>query len=113
MSSLMAAGVTACSRSTISSTMPISECGRSNPRIERVFVTPASDHEPLVTTVSRLQQFESFKPFGAIDCTRTGSESVSEFVTGLSRNGDGIDTDDRHGLSWLPPSAGRASPAHP
>ena len=113
MSASMTTGVSACSRSAFGSPMPISKRWRSNPRIECVFVTPASDDEPLVTTVSRLEEFESFKPFSAIDCARTGSESVSEFVAGLGRNGDGVDADDRPGLSWLPPPAGRASPAHP
>jgi hypothetical protein len=113
MSSWMATGMSTCSRSAIGSPMTVSECWRSNPRIERVFVAPAGDDQPLVTAVGRLEKFKSFKPFSAIDCTRTGSESVSEFVTGLSRDGDGIDTDNRHGLSWLPPPAGRASPAHP
>ncbi len=109
----MTAGVSAYSRSAIGSPVPISKRWRSNPRIECVFVTPASDDEPLVTAICWLEEFESFKPFSAIDYARTGSESMSEFVAGLGRNSDGVDTNDRHGLSWLPPPAGRASPAHP
>jgi hypothetical protein len=38
---------------------------------------------------------------------------MSEFVAGLGRNGDGIDANYRHGCSWLPPRAGRASPRRP
>ena len=87
----MTTGVSACSRSAFGSAVTVSKCRGGDPRIECVFVTPASDDQPLVSAVSRLEEFESFKPFSAIDCARTGSESVSEFVTGLGRNGDGID----------------------
>jgi hypothetical protein len=75
----------------------IGECRRCNPGIERVFVTPASDHEPLVTTIGGLEEFKALKAIGSIDRTSAGSKSVGKLVAGLSRNGDGMDAKYRHG----------------
>jgi hypothetical protein len=97
----MPAGVTAgmsrCSWCAFGSAVTIGECRRSDPRIECVFVTPASDDEPLITAIGGLEQFETLEAVGAIDCASTGGESMSEFVAGLGRNGDGIDANYRHG----------------
>ena len=91
MTTGMPTRVSACGRCAFGATVPIGERRRRNPSIERVFVTPASDHEPLVTTISGLEEFKALKAVGSIDRTSAGSKSVGKLVAGLGRNGDGID----------------------
>ena len=97
MTARMATRMSASCWSTFGATVTISERRRCDPCVESVFVTPTSDDQPLVTAIGGLEQFKTLKAVGAIDCASSGSESMSEFVAGLGRNGDGIDANYRHG----------------
>ena len=77
--------------------MTIGEGRRGHPRVERILITPAGDDQPLITTISGLEQLEPLEAVLTVDGASTGSKPVGEFVTGLGRHSDGVDADDRHG----------------
>ena len=100
-------------RRSTGTAMTVGEGRRGDPRVEGVFVAPAGDDEPLGAFVGGLEEFETLEAVLPIDRTRPSGETMGEFVTGVSRDSDGVDTNDRHGYESLPALAGRASQGSP
>lgn len=100
-------------RRSTGAAMAVGECRRGDPRVESIFVTPAGDDEPLGALVGGLQEFETLEAILTIDRARSSSETMGEFVAGVSRDSDGVDANDRHGYESLPALAGRASQGSP
>ena len=86
-------------------TVTLGEPGRAHPRLERFLVTPAGDHQPLFTIVSRAQQLEPLEAVGAVHRASSRSKPMGELVAGPSGDGDGIDLDRGH-ASRLPRAPG-------
>ena len=90
--------------------VPVRERGRGDPGLERVFVVPPGDDEPLEPPVGRPQQLETLEAFLPVDRAGAGREAPRELVSGVLGHGDGVDLDDGHThdlprASFLPASA--------
>ena len=81
--------------------MAVGERIRAEPGLERLLVSPAGYHQPLLPVVSGLEQLEPLEAVGVVDGPGPGREPVSQLVAGLLWHRDRIDLDDGHD-SMLP-----------
>jgi predicted dinucleotide-binding enzyme len=82
-------------------TMAVRERGGLHPRLERVIVSPAGDHQPGGPVVGRLEQLEPLEAVRAVHRAGPGAEPLGQLVPAVGGHRDRIDLHNRH-ASILP-----------
>ena len=78
--------------------MTMRERGRRSPRLERLDVAPAGDHQPGGALVGGSQQFETLEAVVAVDSSCPRSKPLGDFFAHLGGYGQRVDLDHGHGV---------------
>src|SRR5580700_1724586 len=79
-----------------SGSVTLAECGRIPPRLERLLVPPAGDHQPRRAAVGGLEQFEPLEAVLVVHRTGPRREPAGQLVAAVGRNRDRVDSHHSH-----------------